>query len=711
MRTYLSFKSGDRISAGDLDKSLKSLFKTGLFADVTLAFEGDVVVVKVVENPIINRVAFEGNRRISDDTLRTEAQLRPRVVFTRSKVKSDTQRILELYRRGGRFGATVEPKVIQLEQNRVDLVFEIDESDLTEIRGINFFGNKRFSDGSLRGVIQTKESAWWRFLTTGDNYDPDRLAFDRELLRRFYLSEGYADFRVVSVVAELTPDKEGFLITFTLEEGERYRFGKVDVATPFQNLELDELRDLVTVEEEDWYDADEVEKSISNLTDAVGTKGFAFVEVKPRIKRNREKRTIDMTFEIQEGPKVFVERININGNLRTVDEVIRREILLVPGDAFNTSKLRRSRRRIRNLGFFEKVEVENVSGSNPDQTVINVDVREKSTGAISFGVGLSSSSGVVGDVSLRERNLVGRGQDLRLRFQLGAELQQIDLGFTEPYFLDRPISAGFDLFNTQRDLQDESSFDRETLGGALRLGYLLQESLFQRWRYSLRRDEITNVSNTASLVVQQQEGETLTSEVSHTLGFDTRDNRFDPRKGGTIQLATTYAGLGGDVEFLRNELRVGLFFPLVGDWTGSIRGGGGYIFGFDQDVRIVDRFFLGGNNLRGFENAGAGPRDVASGDSIGGNWIWNGTVETTFPLGLPTEFGVRGRIFSDAGSIGVTDDDVGQVQSGDSVRLSVGVGLSWNSPFGPIKLDFARALLKEDFDKTETFRFSFGATF
>lgn len=711
IQSYMTFKVGDTVSAQKLDKSLKSLFKTGLFADVSLRLDGNAVVITVVENPIINRIAFEGNQRISDKILSSEVQLRPRVVYTRSKVKSDVQRIINIYRRSGRFAATVEPKIIQLPQNRVDLAFEINEGALTEIRGINFIGNKEFGDGTLRGVIQTKESAWWRFFSSTDTYDPDRIAFDRELLRRFYLNEGYADFRVVSVAAELTPDREAFFLTVTLDEGERYRFSDPSVETSLRNVDPKKLKEEITFEAEDWYNAGEVDQSVRNLSDAVGDLGFAFVEVKPRVKRDRKARTIAITFNVQEGPKVFVERININGNVRTVDEVVRREMKLVPGDAFNTSKLRRSRKRVERLGFFEKVDVENVPGSTPDQTVVNVDVREKSTGELSFGAGFSNSAGVLGDVQLKERNLIGKGQELKLRFQAGSELQQIDLSFTEPYFLDRPLSAGVDLFKTERDLQDESSFDRTSTGGGLRMGYLLQENLFQRWKYTLRQDEITNVADTAALMIQQQEGETLTSEITHTIGVDKRDNRFDPSKGFLIQLRNTYAGLGGDVEFVRNDLRLSGYIPLFDEWVLALKIGGGHVFGLDQDVRIVDRFFLGGSTLRGFENSGVGPRDVPSGDSLGGNWVYFGTVELSFPLGLPKEVGIKGRIFGDFGSIGVTDELVGDVETTESVRAAAGFGISWRSPFGPFMLDFGWPILREDFDKTERLRFSFGTSF
>ncbi len=471
VRSYMGMRTGDTISASVLDKALKALFATGLFADVNVRQDGQDVVVRIVENPIINRLAFEGNKRINSDTLSDEVKLRPRVVFTRARVQSDLQRIMDLYRRSGRFSATVVPKVIQLPQNRVDLIFEISEGELTEIRKIAFVGNKHFDDGDLREVVQTRESAWYRFLSSDDTYDPDRLTFDRELLRRHYLANGYADFRVVSAVAELTPDSKAFFVTFTVDEGPRYKFGKIDITTALRDLDVAKLREEQAIEPGDWYNADQVENMIGKLTDAVGVFGYAFVDIRPRVRRDRKTRLIDVTFVIQEGPRVFVETVKISGNVRTLDKVIRREILLVEGDAFNTSKLRRSRQRIRNLGFFERVEIENKAGSASDKTVIDVSLKEKSTGEISFGAGFSSSAGVVGDASIRERNLLGRGQDLRLGLQVGERTQQIDLAFTEPYFMGKNLSAGVDVFRIVRDLQSESSFDRESLGFSLRSGY------------------------------------------------------------------------------------------------------------------------------------------------------------------------------------------------------------------------------------------------
>ncbi|MHC4356690.1 MAG: outer membrane protein assembly factor BamA, partial [Planctomycetota bacterium] len=494
VRSYLRVNPGESFDPLLLDASLKSIFATGLFQDVTLRRDGNTLIVTVVENPIINRIAFEGNERIDDETMTAEIQLRPRTVFTRAKVQSDVQRLVKLYRRTGRFGATVEPKAIQLPQNRVDLVFEINEGPETGIESINFIGNRDFSDGDLRDEITTSESAFWRFLSTTDTYDPDRLTFDRELLRRFYLSEGYADFRVLSAIAELTSDRRAFVITFTLEEGQRYKVGETDITTTLRNLDPTILRGDLETEEGDWYDASAVEKSIENLTETLGNLGYAFVDIRPRTKRNREAETIDLTFEIQEGPKVFVEQIDINGNLRTVDEVIRREFRLVEGDAFNSAKLRQSRRRIQNLGFFRSVDIDNQPGSTPDKTVIALDVEEQPTGDLSFGAGFSTTAGPLGNIGLRERNLLGRGQDLRLNFTLSADTSSLNLSFTEPYFLDRELAAGFDLFRITAD-KDESSFSQERLGGSLRAGYRLIENVRQVWRYTLQKEDITNVDN------------------------------------------------------------------------------------------------------------------------------------------------------------------------------------------------------------------------
>src|SRR5881394_1077514 len=506
IRSYLQLKEGQPYDPAAADRSLKALFSTGLFSDVVIDMQGSTLVVRVTENPILNRVAFEGNKKIDDDKLRDEVQSKPRQVFTRARVQADVERILTIYRRGGRYNAVVEPKIIRLEQGRVDLVFEIDEGDVTGIKRISFVGNEHFSDGTLRGKIRTTESAWWRFLTSDDRFDPDRLNLDRELLRKYYLSAGYADFRVVSAVAELAPDRSGFFITFTINEGERYKFGKIDVTSRFQGLDVDTLKTYLTMDEGDWYDADQVEKTVTAMADAVGTLGYAFVDVRPNIRCNKDTLSVDVTFDIQEGPRVYVERINIYGNTRTLDKVIRREFRLAEGDAFSTAKVRRSQQRLKNLGFFEKVDVSAAPGSSQDKTNLEVQVVEQSTGEISFGAGFSTTSGILGDVSIRERNLLGKGQDLRLGLSLGTLSTLIDLSFTEPYFLDRNVAAGFDLFRTSNDRQNIASYSDRSLGFALRSGWAYTEHTRQQVRYTLRQSEIYNVQPWASQIVQRQSG-------------------------------------------------------------------------------------------------------------------------------------------------------------------------------------------------------------
>lgn len=712
VRSYLAIQPGDPFDPDRVDRSLKALFNTGLFADVQLRRDGDVLVVQVSENPIINRIAFEGNRRIDKENLEKEIQLRPRVVYTRTRVQSDVQRIQEIYRRQGRFAATVEPKIIQLDQNRVDLVFEINEGPRTGVRAINFVGNEKFSDGTLRENIQTKETAWWRFLTSDDNYDPDRLNYDRDLLRRFYLKEGYADFRVVSSVAELTPERDAFYITFTIEEGERYKFGKIDISTTLKQLDPATLNDIMTTREGDWYNAQEVENTITKLTNAVGDLQYAFVDIRPRINRNRETHSIDITYEINEGPRVFVDRIDITGNVRTLDKVIRREMLLAEGDPFNSTMLKRSEQRIKDLGYFERVNITTAESAVPDRTVVNVEVAEQSTGEIAIGAGFSTSDGPLADFSIRERNLLGKGQDLRFGATVSGRRQEYDISFTEPYFLDRDLSAGADIFRVRRNYQDESSFNEKNTGFALRLGYPLTERLRQRVYYQLQDTLIEEVPSTASKYVQEQKGERLTSLIGQELTYDARNSKLTPTDGYFVRLTNDIAGLGGSVRFLRNRLTAGYYVPLGDDqWVLSTTGEVGYIVGLGQKVSLADRFFIGGDTLRGFNTAGIGPRDVSTGDALGGTRYARGSVEMSFPLGLPEEFGLLGHAFSDVGTLGKVDISDPNVRTDETIRVSVGTGLSWKSPFGPIRLDLAIPLRKENYDKKELFRFSFGTRF
>jgi outer membrane protein insertion porin family len=733
IRSYLLVQPGDPWDPERIDRSLKALFNTGLFADVKLDREGNVLVVRVVENPILNRIAFEGNSKIADKDLNTEIQSRPRTVYTRTRVQNDVRRILELYRRRGRFAATVEPKIIQLPENRVDLVFEINEGPSTGVRSINFVGNRVFSDGTLRGAIETKESRWFRFLSTADTYDPDRLTYDRELLRKFYLTEGYADFRVASAVAELTPDRDGFVITFTIDEGERYKFGKVDVNIGLKDLPREAVLPLLTVQSGDWYDAQELEHSISVLTDALGNRGYAFVEVKPEVNRNREEHTVDVVFDVHEGPQVYVERIDISGNVRTLDKVIRREFLLVEGDAFNTNKMQRSKDRVKNLGFFKKVEVSNSPGSAPDRTVINTEIEEQSTGELSVGLGFSTTDGPLADVSIRERNFLGRGQDVRIGTVISFRSQQVDLSFTEPYFLDKNIAAGIDIFEVKTSPTSNfftgvsPVYQQFSYGGALRTGFQLSENLRQTWKYTARSDDITNIQSDASLFIQLQAGTHLTSAIGQVLLYDRRDNRQEPTSGYYASIGNDFAGAGFGVQYIRNKLSAGYYYSVAPEWVLGLTAEAGDVFGWGgQKVLLQDRFFVGGDNLRGFAPAGIGPRDIVSGDALGGNKYYLGSLALSVPLGLPKELGLSGRVFTDFGTLWSNDQknliltpaqlaSTGGIQpilaDSAAIRASAGVGVSWKSPVGPIRLDLAIPIKKESFDKTQLFHVSFGTRF
>lgn len=711
VRSYLLVREGDAFDPARIDRSLKSLFATGLFADVSLSQEGSTLVVHVLENPVINRIAFEGNKRLDDTELMPEISLKPRVIYTRSKVQNDVNRIQTLYQRSGRFAVTVEPKLIQLPQNRVDLVFEIDEGTLTEVQNIRFIGNRAFDDSDLLDVVRTQQTRWYRFLSQDDRYDPDRITFDKELLRRHYLKNGYADFQVLSAQAELTPDRTQFFITFTVEEGQRYKFGEVAVNANLRDLKAEDLSDKLKIESGEWYDVTFVDEGVDALTEAVGDFGYAFVDVRPEAKRNREAGVIDMTFNVSEGRRVFVERINVNGNVRTLDEVVRREFRLVEGDAFNAAKVRRSITRVENLDFFNKVTVSEEEGSAPDKAVINVEVEEKSTGSLSIGGGYSSSEGALAEVSIRERNLLGKGQDLALSTRISQRSSQINLSFTEPYFLNREVAAGFDVYHSAADLQSSSSFDSEQTGLTLRASYPISTYLSQGWSYTIKDSKVSNVADDASIYIKEQEGSKTVSSVGHVLTYDRRNSRITPTEGYVVRLNNDLAGLAGDVHYLRNILSGGYYYTISEGWIMNLKARGGIITGLGEDVGLLDRFFIGGDSLRGFADSGVGPRDRGTQDALGGEVVYNGGAELLVPLGLPKELGISGKVFTDVGSVRTVSPGGANVLDSGSIRSSAGVGVAWVSPIGPISLDFGQALIKESYDQTEVMRVNFGTKF
>ena len=719
IRSYMLLQPGDQFDSDRLDRSLRTLFATGLFRDVTVARNGDRIVVTVEENPIVNRVAFEGNSKISDDVLRAEVALRPRAVYTPQQAQADRQKILEIYARRGRFATRVEPKLIQLDQNRVDVVFEITEGEAALVSRISFVGNTAFSDRRLRDVIATREQAWYRILSTSDIYDPERLNFDRELLRRYYLRAGYADVQVPTATAELSPDRSGFFITYTIDEGPRYRVGNVEVTTTLRNVDIARLRRDIPLSPGDWYDGDAVERAVETLTDSPALANQPFVEIRPRVSRNREARTVDLIFEVGEGPRTYVERIDISGNNRTQDQVIRREFRLAEGDPLNASQVRRTRQRLRDLGYFSNVDIQPSPGSRPDRVILNTSVAERPTGEISLGGGYSTDAGFLADFGIRERNFLGTGVDARLQAVLAQRRSQVDFSITDPQFMNRNLVAGFDAFYLQRDLQEIASYSEKRYGVVFRAGYEFNERLRQSWAYSLVERNIFDVQSNASRFIQEQEGSTLLSQVGTTLAYDMRDSRIEPRSGYLVRLGGDFAGIGGDVNYIRLRADAAYYVPferLLGDpdYVLVIQGGVGWMEPWgDQTERIIDRFFLGGENLRGFAVAGAGPRDLSSPsqDPLGGRMIWTQSTEFRFPLPVPQEIGLLGRAFVDVGSLTDTPVTGPGVVDSPLARVGAGVGVSWRTPVGLINIDVAQALVKQSYDQTQVIRFGFGTRF
>lgn len=728
--SYMPIAPGDTVDGAKIDAALKTLFRTDLFADVQINLQpsGDLVV-QVVENPIINQVIFEGNSSLKDDKLRDEVQVRPRGIFTRAKTQADVQRIVELYRRSGRISATVTPKIVELPQKRVDLIFEIDEGPNTGVLNLNFLGNEAFSDNDLKDVIVTRESRWYRFFSSNDNYDPDRIEYDREQLRKYYRNRGYYDFRVASSVAELATDQNGFAITFTLDEGPRYKFGKLTVATELKKLNGDILRQLLPIKEGEVYQDQKIEDATDALTFAAGAAGFAFVDVRPVYKANPDTKTVDVTFQVKEGPRVYVDRIDVVGNTQTLDYVIRREMLVAEGDAYNRVLVDRSRNQIRALGFFKDVNIEQTPGSAPDRTNLRVQVTEQPTGQVSFSAGYSSVDQLVLDLGVSQSNFRGRGQNVRARVSVGSLRQQIDFSFTEPRFLGRDLRAGADLYSYRYDFSRYAAYNSESTGGGVRLGFGLTRDASMTTRYTLRSDSVKVDDNLCipgaeqvSVIVCQQRGSFITSLVGYSLRLDKRNDPINPTRGFYMDWSQDIAGLGGDVNYVKTETDGAWYWGFNKDFILSITGQAGYIEGWNGDaIRINDRFYKGGNTFRGFETAGIGARDTAYDDALGGKFYAIGSFELTVPTYLPEQYGIKAALFSDIGTLGLLDDEakinpntnlpLTSVKDDLSLRASVGVSIFWKSPMGPLRFDISQVLAKEDYDKTEAFRFSTSTRF
>ncbi|MDQ8728768.1 outer membrane protein assembly factor BamA [Bradyrhizobium sp. LHD-71] len=778
IRSYFRPGSGGRIDSGSINDALRALYETGLFQDVRINQAGGRLVVTVIENPVISRVIFEGNRKMKDEQLASEVQSKPRGSLSRPLVQSDTQRITEIYRRQGRYDVSVVPQIIEQPNNRVDLIFEVNEGGKTGVKSIEFVGNKAVSDYRLRDVIKTRETNLLSFLGSGDVYDPDRVEADRDLIRRYYLKNGYADIQVVAALTEYDPQRRGFLVTFQIEEGRQYRVGSIDIQSNIRGLDPNAFRSFLRLGVGSVYNGEAIEKSVEEITVEAARRGYAFATVRPRGERNFENGTVSIVLVLEEGPRVYVERINVRGNTRTKDYVIRREFDIAEGDAYNRALIDRAERRLKNLDYFKTVKILTEPGSSADRVVIVVDLEEKSTGDFSVSGGYSTSDGFLAEVSVSERNLLGTGLYAKAGVQYGERTRGYNVSVVEPFLFGYRIAGGIDIFQRQQLPSSYVSYETTTIGGSARLGFALREDLSMQVRYSLYRQEVgidptlqncnNNVNNAslgfnptpsyvlnptnglpvgfdsaaylaatsglgcyadgeASLPIKIElaNGAVWTSSVGYTLAYNTLDNNKDPTSGLLAEFRQDIAGLGGDVKYLRSAVDARFYFPVISDVVGVLRGQGGHIMGLGGgDLRMLDHFQMGPNLVRGFAPVGIGPRDITLGtaqDALGGTMYWGASVELQMPFWfLPKEAGLKGAIYADAGSLWdykgpetfpSTLESITVAQNGMQVRASVGAGIIWQSPFGPLRFDYAIPVAKGPNDRTQEFRFGGGTSF
>jgi outer membrane protein insertion porin family len=732
IENYISLHKGSLYNQNAADESVKKLFATGLFSNINITQRNNDLIVKVIENPMINKISFEGNRRIKKDSLLSEMTLKPRIVYSKTNLQKDVNKIIEMYNKSGRYAVSVDPKIIELEHNRINLVFEINEGPKTNIKNIYFTGNKKFTDGKLKKIINTKEKKWYNFFSSNDSYDADRIEYDRELLRRFYNAEGYADFKVISATSDLSPDRAAFIITYVIDEGERYRYGKIDIDTTLKNTNISELKSKIANVPGDYYNIDKIEDTVDDLTKALNDQGFAFVNIEPEFTRHTNENLIDIKFIIEEGRKAYLNRINIVGNLRTKDKVIRREFRIAEGDPFNATLIDRSEQRIKNLDFFEKVEVnKTLSNEYPDKVDINVEVQEKSTAKFNIAGGITTEDKKItpiGQISLIEDNFLGTGRQVGVMLQGARKRMDIELSLTDPYFMDKEIEAGIDLFRLSSDRRRSNPYQSLTVGGALRSGYEINEYLRHSQRYTIKKDRISDIEKDVSDIIKDQEGKYSTSSLGHTLYYDRTNSHVRPTKGYSLKFDQEVAGLGGQAKFLRHEVNTRYYLPIKGDDViFSLAGNFGYISGAGgKKIRINERFFIGDigtYGLRGFQTGGIGPRAVntkakyGAGDALGGNLFYTGTAAVNFPLGLPNELDISGSFFTDVGSLQKIDlaskylPKRDHVLEDKSLRASVGLGFVWVSRLGPIRIDFAVPVLKKKYDKKQYWHIDFSTSF
>jgi outer membrane protein insertion porin family len=798
IRSYFKAGPDGRLDQGHIDDGLKALIETGLFQDVRINQAGGRLVVTVVENPVIGRVAFEGNKKVKDEQLTSEIQSKPRGTLSRPMVQSDAQRIAEIYRHAGRYDVAVVPEIIEQPNNRVDLIFTITEGNKTGINSIEFVGNTTYSSYRLKDVIKTRESNLLSFLGGSDVYDPDRIEADRDLIRRYYLKHGFADVQVVAALTEYDPQRKGFLVTFKIEEGQQYRVASVTFQSSIAALDGNALSRFSRVNVGSLYNAEALEKSVEEMQIEASRRGFAFAVVRPRGDRNFEAHTVSIVFAIDEGPRTYIERINVRGNTRTRDYVIRREFDLSEGDAYNRALVDRAERRLKNLDFFKSVKITNEPGSSSDRIVLNVELEEKSTGDFSVSGGYSTTDGPLVEVSIAERNLLGRGLYGKASVTYGQFARGVSLSFVEPYLLDYRVALGLDTYYREQLPNQFISYGTKTIGFSPRIGLQLREDLSLQLRYSIYEQSISlpsflaSCNNTttngllafnpspawvaangtaaatalgavdasglglwcysfgqASLPVRKElsQGSTLTSSVGYSLDYNTLDNNKNPTDGLLFDFRQDFAGVGGDVTYLKSAIDGKYYTPLVADIVGLIHVQGGILTPVGNNgIRMLDQFQMGPNLVRGFAPNGIGPRDInpyGTQDALGGTKYWGASFELQMPFWfLPKEVGLKGAVYADAGGLYDYQGPTSWAATGEVnvpgcipptnnpnlapapgtclglqydpqniVRTSVGVGLIWQSPFGPLRFDYAVPLTKGPHDIVQQFKFGGGTSF
>jgi outer membrane protein insertion porin family len=721
VRSHLKVTPGSPYDPAKVDQSIKALFATGLFAHVTIERRGSGLAVKVAENPIVARVYVEGNVAIEKTKLEEQVELKPRARYSAAKAHADAMRLRDAYHRLGRLATVVEPSVVYQSDGRVEVTFVIKEGEVTKVDSIAFVGNRAFAASQLRDVISTSQSGWFDVLKSAAFYDPERINQDKDLLRRHYVKQGFPDARVISGEAVRNAQGTGYVITFTVDEGERYTFAAPVVETSLRGADAGALQDLVAVKPGGAYNQEAIEKSVEKMTLALSDQGLAFAQVKPVPKRDDAGHTIAIAFKVSEGPRVYVERIDIVGNKKTKDFVIRREFRVIEGDPVNAFMIERGRKRVQALGFFKSVALKRQLGSGSDKVTLVIEVVEDQTIDFGIGVGYSTSEGIVGDISIADRNLFGNGQALRLKLSGSLTRLQAEVGFTEPHFLDTNVAAGFDLFYKDVDYTTQASYMSQKIGGDIRLRYPLSDEWSVGTNYTFSRSKIYDVGADASLAIKEAvpgwpnstSSTYYTSSVGYNVLYDTRDNKKRPTSGVYYTVAQDLAGLGGDVRYIRSVGEARAYYPVTDEITAVGRASGGVISGWGgQDVRLLDLFYKGGETVRGFATAGIGPRDTLSAnqDALGGRMFYSTTAELLFQIpGVPQDVGLRGAVFADAGSLwglnGTAAKQPGAVGTTPALRASVGVGLAWDSPIGALRADYAIPLAKQPYDKTQPFSF------